>query len=431
GPLDGYPLILKSADAGLSWTRQSGGDVARPGYDHILGISAVDAETAWAIGGINVSQGWFILKTTDGGDTWTMQTEGAHDGNEICAVDASTVWAASDSVISWSTDGGATWGSHNSYEYTMGISAIDSREAWAVSCTWKGSIWHTTDGGLNWTVIEELGGETLPGLWTISFSSQPIPAYLVLESGDYDGDGRSEIAVFRPPTGLWAVRELGRTHFGRAGDIPVSGDYDGDGIAEVSVFRPSAGLWAIKEVTRLYFGGSNDLPVPADYDGDGCCDVAVMGKTNPRWEIRGITSVNFGNPGNHPAPGDYNGDGSAEIADFQPSSGLWMIRDITLCYFGKAGDIPVPGSYQWYGSTRSAGPFRDQIAVFRPSTALWAIRDYTRLNFGSGGDSPVRGDFLGNHLDNTAIFRPGSALWAVRGTTRAYFGRFGDMPATR
>ncbi len=42
----------------------------------------------------------------------------------------------------------------------------------------------------------------------------PAPEYLVLDSGDYDGDGISDIAIFRPNSGLWAVRGLGRVYFG-------------------------------------------------------------------------------------------------------------------------------------------------------------------------------------------------------------------------
>ena len=444
---DGYPTILKSTNAGQSWSRQS----AMPGQNHILGISAVDTETAWAIGGKDATNSWFVIKTGDGGDTWIQQTEGAHDGNNVCAVDTSTVWTASDSVICWSTDGGATWGAHHSDEYTMGISAVSSQQAWAVSWYgWKGSIRHTTDGGINWTVLTELGGEELPALSTVSFSSQTVPAptpeYIVLESGDYNGDGKAEIAIFRPSTGLWAVRGLGRIYFGTRGDIPVSGDYNGDGCADVSVFRPSSGLWAVKNVTRLYFGGSNDLPVPGDYDGDGCCDVAVFGQQLGQWRIRGISSVYYGTLGDRPAPSDYDGDGSTDIAIFRPASGLWAVRDVTRCYFGASGDTPVPGVFKWYGAGlttgiindqytsaagQKAGPFRNQVALFRPATGLWAIRGHTRFYFGSDGNSPVIGDFNGNSLDDTIIFNPSSALWAIKGVTRVYFGTIGDIPVTR
>ncbi len=275
---------------------------------------------------------------------------------------------------------------------------------------------------------------------------RPVPETPVLQSGDYDGDGRAEIAVFRPSSGLWAVRGLGRSYFGAAGDIPVSGDYDGDGIAEVGIFRRSTGLWAVRNVTRLYFGGSNDLPVPGDYDGDGCCDIALFGQQSGRWRIRGITSVYYGSLGDRPVPSDYAGDGSTEIAVFRPASGLWAVRGVTRCYFGAIGDLPVPGVFKWYGAGlttgiandqhpsavgRRSGPFKNQAAVFRPATGLWAIRGSTRFYHGAGVHTPLSGDFDGNSLDDAIVFNPSSALWAIRGVTRIYFGTSGDIPVVR
>ena len=258
----------------------------------------------------------------------------------------------------------------------------------------------------------------------------PTPDYLVLASGDYTGDGKSDIAIFRPDSGLWAVRGLGRIYFGRAGDIPVSGDYDGDGIADVSIYRPSSGLWAIKGITRLYFGGSDEIPIPGGYNGDGSCDIGLFGNTSGRWTVRGISRVYFGASGDYPVPGDYDGDRKTDISVFRPATGLWAMREISRCYFGARGDQPVPGVHSWYGRS-SASPFKNQIAIYRPSSGLWALRGYTRFYFGTDGDSPLLGDFNGDSLDDTTIFRPDSGLWAIRGVSKAYFGTFEDIPVTR
>jgi hypothetical protein len=48
---------------------------------------------------------------------------------------------------------------------------------------------------------------------------------------------------------------------GADGDIPVSGDFDGDGTTDTAIFRGSTGLWAIQDVTRVYFGNDGDISV--------------------------------------------------------------------------------------------------------------------------------------------------------------------------
>ena len=52
-----------------------------------------------------------------------------------------------------------------------------------------------------------------------------------------------------------------RAYFGTAGDQARPGDYSGNGTDDIAVFRPTSGLWAVRGLTRVYFGGSSDLPV--------------------------------------------------------------------------------------------------------------------------------------------------------------------------
>lgn len=249
----------------------------------------------------------------------------------------------------------------------------------------------------------------------------PTPAVLVLDSGDYDGDGTAEIAVFRPASGLWAMRGLSRFYFGRAGDFPVSGDYQGDGTAGAAIYRPLTGLWAIRNLTRIYTGFIGSIPVPGDYDGNGSCDIGIY--RQGLWSIPGLTRVWFGSAPYIPVPGDYTGDGRTDIAVFRGERNLWAVRGVTRIYFGGAGDRPVPGDYLGDG-------FRIP-AFFRPSTGLWAVRGWTRCYFGQGGDFPVPADYSASGYDDPAVFRPATGLWAVQGLTRAYFGAASDLPATR
>jgi hypothetical protein len=104
---------------------------------------------------------------------------------------------------------------------------------------------------------------------------------------DFDGDGRTDISVFRPSDGTWYVMESGSntfraTQFGQNGDKIVPGDYDGDGRTDFAVFRqtPQNGIWYILQSSdnafrAVQWGLNTDKPTPGDFDGDGKTDFAV------------------------------------------------------------------------------------------------------------------------------------------------------------
>ncbi|MFC5927983.1 hypothetical protein ACFQGL_32160, partial [Micromonospora vulcania] len=52
---------------------------------------------------------------------------------------------------------------------------------------------------------------------------------------DYNGDGTSEIAVFRPSIREWhSYGKVLARDWGQPGDIPLAGDYDGDGTSDIA-----------------------------------------------------------------------------------------------------------------------------------------------------------------------------------------------------
>jgi len=111
-------------------------------------VDAVDAVTAWAVG-----EGGVILKTSDGGATWTPQVSGTGAALfGVSAIDSSTAWAVgAGGVIVATSDGGATWRALNSRVRAdlYGVSAVSASTCWAVGS--GGTILKTSDGGATWT----------------------------------------------------------------------------------------------------------------------------------------------------------------------------------------------------------------------------------------------------------------------------------------
>ncbi len=249
-------------------------------------------------------------------------------------------------------------------------------------------------------------------------SSTPYRPHI--DSGDYDGDHTSDIAVFRPSTGLWSVKDLTRIYWGRAGDIPAPGDYRGDGTTGFAVFRPSTGLWAVQGVTRVYWGKAGDIPVCGDYRGDGTTGVAIYRPSIGLWAVKGVTRVFFGRTGDIPVPSHPAAGSRKLITVFRPESGLWAVKGVTRVYWGKDGDIPVPGDYRGDGINR--------FAIYRPSSGLWSVKGVTRAYFGKKSDLPSTGNCGNSNLASFAVFRSSGPLWVVRGMTRVYYGKPGDTP---
>jgi hypothetical protein len=268
-------------------------------------------------------------------------------------------------------------------------------------------------------------------------------------TGDFDGDGSNDFAVYRPSTATWyAQNSTGFTaqNFGGAGDTVVSGDYDGDGKTDNAVFKNvnGAGVWAIQSssdggITSVQFGIATDLPARGDFDGDGRFDIAVYRPSTGVWYVQksdnsGYIIVKFGVSEDKPMPMDVDGDGRDDIAVFRPSAGTWYwLRSSDGQFggaqFGSLGDIPVTGDFD--------GDGKSDLNVYRPSSGVWySLRssdgNFRAVQFGSNGDVPVAGNYDSDGITDIAVFRPSGGVWYILrssdGSVQALqFGSNGDV----
>ena len=336
--------------------------------------------------------------------------------------------------------------------------------------TFLGSTLVTTDGSCNANFSSQVF-PILPGhlfvtgtatrlatgveVETSEFSASfPISGTPQRSRADFDGDGRTDLSVFRPSEGNWYLQRstagFGVIKWGISTDTPVPGDYDGDGKTDTAVLRPDADpanpdYYVLNSNGFVFSGVSWGLPgdvpvIGGDYDGDGKSDVAVFRPSDTRWYVLksggGIIVNSFGLAGDQPFAADFDGDGLSDQAVFRPGAQAFFYfrgtlnnpsGNITFVPFGTTGDKPVVADYD--------GDNKDDVAVFRPSNGTWYIRRSSNgavdlTLFGVMSDVPVPGDYDGDGRDDVAVYRDGT--WYLNRSTSGFFqtsfGVASDIP---
>jgi hypothetical protein len=298
--------------------------------------------------------------------------------------------------------------------------------------------------------IAPISGAVLRGI-AIAGSTAVNSATTLL---DFDGDFRTDFALFRRSNSVWNIRNSGGgadtvVQFGQSGtDILTPGDYDGDGRTDIAVWRTTSGFFFIRRSSdntfqAFQFGQPGDEPVARDYDGDGRTDFAVVRRENGlmTWFIRNssngsVRAEQFGLATDVVAPGDYDGDGRFDIAVYRGAKGqqaTFFVQRSTggflALQFGLGGDLVVPGDYDGDGRT-------DFAVVRRNTTYTWFIlrsSDNTLFaaQYGTTPHLTAQGDYDGDGRTDIAVYDPNNAAFFVLRsstlTTLVFpYGQFGD-----
>lgn len=193
----------------------------------------------------------------------------------------------------------------------------------------------------------------------ISFNAGERVARVVIESGNAplsasNADGVSGVDVVAMDDFIYGEPRASQFH---------SGDFDGDGFSDSAIFRPSSGTWfrfnsGSNTVDQEVFGLAGDIPLDGDFDGDSRADLAIYRPSNGEWYFKRssngtVFGAQFGSAGDKPTVSDYDKDGKSDIALWRPSNGNFFVLRSSSNFstffaypFGQNGDIPVQGGAQ-------------------------------------------------------------------------------------
>ncbi len=154
-------------------------------------------------------------------------------------------------------------------------------------------------------------------------------------TGDYNGDGRSDIAFYTPETReFWIAQHNGRAFdFKNYGKLAItidlftcewfSGDFDGNGLSDAVLFDEPTGQWIFMRNRGGYFDFitlskqfknlfRSDFNPDSGNNSAATSDTSAFGRHRDKVQFFG---------------GDFNGDGRTDISVYDARSGAWRVGE--------------------------------------------------------------------------------------------------------
>jgi hypothetical protein len=236
-------------------------------------------------------------------------------------------------------------------------------------------IWRASTG--TWYWLTSSSGYSYAAAGVRQWGNQALGDTPLL--ADFDGDGSADLGIWRASTGTWywltsssgfSYASAGGIQWGNAslGDRPFAGDFDGDGVSDLAVWRASTGTWYWLTSTTGYsyaragvaqWGNASlgDVPMLGDLDGDGKSDLVIWRSSTGTWYwktsktgyVYGLTQ-SWGNLAYSDIPllADFDGDGIADIVIYRTLNGGWYwlssasgFTSSFLTMVGSTSDVPI------------------------------------------------------------------------------------------
>lgn len=303
-----------------------------------------------------------------------------------------------------------------------------------------------------------------------AFSADPgvtLPndgGWVELVDGDFNGDGRGDVAALSTAGRWWvtitpasgpasAPAAWGSIPTGIAWRFFTAGDFDADGRDDIAAWNPTSGEWRVlmstgTSFTTVAFGNWSPTtdwttPLVGDFDGDGRSDLAARDVATASWWIGRSDGTSFTSSmwrrqrseieWRFVKAGDFNGDGRSDIATWNARSGAWRVLTSTGTGFTNTkfdnwnktaawGDVVV-GDFD--------GDGRSDIAGRDTGSGQWAVARSTGNGFATTAWGNLRteiawrfitpGDFDGDGRTDIAAWNPTSGAWRVLGSTGSGF----------
>ncbi len=264
--------------------------------------------------------------------------------------------------------------------------------------------WRAMEGNRNGGYYERYYGKKFQG----HDGPEKVQWFKGNVTGDYNGDGRSDIAFYLPRAKeFWVAEHNGRTFDFRCyGKLAIAidifkcewftGDYDGNGLSDTVLFHEPTGEWFLmanrgghfdfvkfSEGFRNLF--RNDYAPDSSMDSDYTADRSEQGKDRDK--------IFF-------LLGDYNGDGRTDISLYDARSGKWWVAEncrddirgfrlqwrVYREFIGSEKERFAPGADSLTAGDRFSGDFNgdgfSDFLIFQRDRGEWIL--------GETGDGTIR-----------------------------------------